>query len=161
MLVAGLLHEQRSASLPVKPKDQTLSVLMESMSTQGILNSVFSCLSTGTKTFSERKLQQTRSLDVALIRNCGTHLDENRQAGPVLPRIPTDSDLGHDPKSAKGGAAWDLLCLAPPTAGDLIFSSRKWLLKSPAQVDTLDTFSYSVQRSAVRNTEYMEVCLWF
>ncbi len=40
------------------------------MSAQGLLNSVFSCSSSGSKTLAKRKLQQTRSLDSALIRNC-------------------------------------------------------------------------------------------
>ncbi|XP_016378587.1 rho GTPase-activating protein 6-like isoform X2 [Sinocyclocheilus rhinocerous] len=42
------------------------------MSAQGLLNSVFSCSSSGSKTLAKRKLHQTRSLDSALVRNCGT-----------------------------------------------------------------------------------------
>ncbi|RXN05320.1 rho GTPase-activating protein 6-like isoform X1 [Labeo rohita] len=47
------------------------------MSAQGLLNSVFSCSSSGSKTLAKRKLHQTRSLDSALIRNCGAPGDAN------------------------------------------------------------------------------------
>ncbi|KAL1267351.1 hypothetical protein QQF64_032714 [Cirrhinus molitorella] len=47
------------------------------MSAQGLLNSVFSCSSSGSKTLTKRKLHQTRSLDSALIRNCGAPGDAN------------------------------------------------------------------------------------
>uniref|UniRef100_A0A8C1F7C3 Rho GTPase activating protein 6 n=2 Tax=Cyprinus carpio TaxID=7962 RepID=A0A8C1F7C3_CYPCA len=42
------------------------------MSAQGLLNSVFSCSSSGSKTLAKRKLHQSRSLDSALVRSCGT-----------------------------------------------------------------------------------------
>ncbi|XP_016367119.1 rho GTPase-activating protein 6-like isoform X1 [Sinocyclocheilus rhinocerous] len=42
------------------------------MSAQGLLNSVFSCSSSGSKTLAKRNLHQTRSLDSALIRHCAT-----------------------------------------------------------------------------------------
>lgn len=42
------------------------------MSAQGLLHSVFSCSSPTSKTFSKRRLRQTRSLDPAIIRNYGT-----------------------------------------------------------------------------------------
>ncbi|XP_067349517.1 rho GTPase-activating protein 6 isoform X2 [Channa argus] len=43
---------------------------------QGLLNSVFSCSSPASKAITKRRLRQTRSLDPAIIRHCGTGLDE-------------------------------------------------------------------------------------
>nr|XP_061803080.1 rho GTPase-activating protein 6-like isoform X1 [Nerophis lumbriciformis] len=39
---------------------------------QGLLNSVFSCSSPASKVMTKQKLRQTRSLDPAIIRQCGT-----------------------------------------------------------------------------------------
>ncbi|XP_060888551.1 rho GTPase-activating protein 6-like isoform X1 [Labrus mixtus] len=39
---------------------------------QGLLNSVFSCSSPASKAITKRRLRQTRSLDPAIIRHCGT-----------------------------------------------------------------------------------------
>ncbi|KAM7365365.1 hypothetical protein PAMP_016298 [Pampus punctatissimus] len=38
----------------------------------GLLNSVFSCSSPASKAITKRRLRQTRSLDPAIIRDCGT-----------------------------------------------------------------------------------------
>lgn len=46
--------------------------IIAGMSAQGLLNSVFSCSSSGSKTLAKRKLHQSRSLDSALVRSCGT-----------------------------------------------------------------------------------------
>lgn len=45
------------------------------MSAHGLLSSVFSC-SLSPKSISKRRLTQTRSLDSALTRNCGTEAEE-------------------------------------------------------------------------------------
>ncbi|XP_054629127.1 rho GTPase-activating protein 6-like isoform X2 [Dunckerocampus dactyliophorus] len=42
---------------------------------QGLLNSVFSCSSPASKALTKRRLRQTRSLDPAIIRHCGTGTD--------------------------------------------------------------------------------------
>ncbi|KAM8722208.1 rho GTPase-activating protein 6-like isoform 1-T1 [Acanthopagrus schlegelii] len=42
---------------------------------QGLLNSVFSCSSPASKAMTKRRLRQTRSLDPAIIRHCGTGTD--------------------------------------------------------------------------------------
>ncbi|XP_035806258.2 rho GTPase-activating protein 6 isoform X2 [Amphiprion ocellaris] len=42
---------------------------------QGLLNSVFSCSSPASKAITKRRLRQTRSLDPAIIRHCGTGTD--------------------------------------------------------------------------------------
>lgn len=42
---------------------------------QGLLNSVFSCSSPASKAITKRRLRQTRSLDTAIIRHCGTGTD--------------------------------------------------------------------------------------
>ncbi|KAG9270989.1 rho GTPase-activating protein 6-like isoform X1 [Astyanax mexicanus] len=119
------------------------------MSGQGILNSVFSCSSTGAKTFSKRKLRQTRSLDPALIRNCGTELDEKRPAATPIFRVPVDHlsapDPDYDLKSAKKRSQTQDLPLLSPAQP--IFSPKKCLQKGVPQVDALDTFSGDVWKS--------------
>ncbi|XP_028292717.1 rho GTPase-activating protein 6 isoform X2 [Gouania willdenowi] len=50
------------------------------MSAQGLLSSVFSC-SLSPKSLSKRKLRQTRSLDSALMRHCGTVTEETSYQG--------------------------------------------------------------------------------
>ncbi|XP_074520905.1 rho GTPase-activating protein 6-like isoform X2 [Halichoeres trimaculatus] len=42
---------------------------------QGLLNSVFSCSSPASKAITKRRLRQTRSLDPAIIRHCGSGSD--------------------------------------------------------------------------------------
>lgn len=42
---------------------------------QGLLNSVFSCSSPASKAIAKRRLRQTRSLDPAIIRHCGSGTD--------------------------------------------------------------------------------------
>ncbi|XP_062301591.1 rho GTPase-activating protein 6-like [Scomber scombrus] len=42
----------------------------------GLLNSVFSCSSPASKAMTKRRLRQTRSLDPAIIRNCGSRTEE-------------------------------------------------------------------------------------
>ncbi|XP_008287620.1 rho GTPase-activating protein 6 isoform X2 [Stegastes partitus] len=48
---------------------------------QGLLNSVFSCSSPASKAITKRRLRQTRSLDPAIIRHCGTGTDGVSGAG--------------------------------------------------------------------------------
>ncbi|XP_023806753.1 rho GTPase-activating protein 6 isoform X1 [Oryzias latipes] len=50
------------------------------MSAHGLLSSVFSC-SLSPKSISKRRLTQTRSLDSALTRNCGTEAEETSYEG--------------------------------------------------------------------------------
>lgn len=47
----------------------------DDMSAQGLLSTVFSC-SLSPKSISKRRLRQTRSLDSALMRHCGTEAEE-------------------------------------------------------------------------------------
>uniref|UniRef100_A0A8C6KBU1 Rho GTPase activating protein 6 n=1 Tax=Nothobranchius furzeri TaxID=105023 RepID=A0A8C6KBU1_NOTFU len=56
---------------------------------QGLLNSVFSCSSPSSKAIAKRRLRQTRSLDPAIIRHCGTGTDGAQfpDAGAPLERL--------------------------------------------------------------------------
>ncbi|XP_072253068.1 rho GTPase-activating protein 6-like isoform X1 [Leuresthes tenuis] len=60
------------------------------MSAQGLLSSVFSC-SLSPKSISKRRLRQTRSLDSALTRHCGTEAEETSYKGDFT----WNSALGH------------------------------------------------------------------
>lgn len=63
---------------------------------QGLLNSVFSCSSPASKTITKRRLRQTRSLDPAIIRHCGTETD--RVSGTSLSRGAAAADTGASPE---------------------------------------------------------------
>ncbi|XP_061654085.1 rho GTPase-activating protein 6 isoform X1 [Phyllopteryx taeniolatus] len=55
---------------------------------QGLLNSVFSCSSPASKGITKQRLRQTRSLDPAIIRQCGTGTDgasEAQLTGSTVP----------------------------------------------------------------------------
>ncbi|XP_060923006.1 rho GTPase-activating protein 6-like [Limanda limanda] len=57
---------------------------------QGLLNSVFSCSSPASKAMTKRRLRQTRSLDPAIIRHCGTGT-EGAGGAPVSRAAPEDA----------------------------------------------------------------------
>ncbi|XP_042587852.1 rho GTPase-activating protein 6-like [Cyprinus carpio] len=135
------------------------------MSAQGLLNSVFSCSSSGSKTLAKRKLQQTRSLDSALLRNSATLGDasghrsstagftnsrsasESLAADPRLkPRLSTSSlstssdassisSLHFDYRSGKRNAPRDLSLHL--SASSNIFSPRKWLQRKLPHSDAV------------------------
>lgn len=145
------------------------------MSAQGLLNSVFSCSSSGSKTLAKRKLQQTRSLDSALLRNSATLGDasghrsstagftnsrsasESLAADPRLkPRLSTSSlstssdassisSLHFDYRSGKRNAPRDLSLHL--SASSNIFSPRKWLQRKLPQSDAV---THNICKSEVR-----------
>lgn len=117
------------------------------MSAHGLLNSVFSCSPSASKTRAKKKVRQTRSLDSALMGSCGGSGDHQRsrcstggQTSPEspkpTPRVSTSSlsassdasfslSIHHDCKSGKRNASRDAsLNLAGSSS---IFSPRKWL----------------------------------
>lgn len=55
---------------------------------QGLLNSVFSCSSPASKAIAKRRLRQTRSLDPAIIRHCGTGGGDAGAKAALRTRIP-------------------------------------------------------------------------
>ncbi|KAM6945791.1 rho GTPase-activating protein 6 [Aplochiton taeniatus] len=59
---------------------------MDMSSPQGILN-VFSCSSTASKVVSKRSLRQTRSLDPAIIRDCGTGREGTQEDNLGVPGL--------------------------------------------------------------------------
>ncbi|XP_048050823.1 rho GTPase-activating protein 6 isoform X1 [Megalobrama amblycephala] len=134
------------------------------MSAQGLLNSVFSCSSSGSKTLAKRKLQQTRSLDSALMRNGATPGDANTvqrfssstagftnsQTASEDSRLKqrlsssslsTSSDASSissahfDYRSGKRNASRDLSLNLSGSSN--IFSPRKWLQRKLPQSDAV------------------------
>lgn len=147
------------------------------MSAQGLLNSVFSCSSSGSKTLAKRKLHQTRSLDSALIRNCATPGDasghrsfcstagftnsqsasESLAADPRLkPRLSTSSLSTSSDASSISSLHFDYRSGKRSASRDLslhlsgssnIFSPRKWLQRKLPQSDAV---SHNICKSEVR-----------
>ncbi|XP_052421062.1 rho GTPase-activating protein 6 isoform X1 [Carassius gibelio] len=136
------------------------------MSAQGLLNSVFSCSSSGSKTLAKRKLQQTRSLDSALLRNSATLGDasgprssscwsssstagftESFGTDPRLkPRLSTSSLSTSSDASSLSSLHFDFRSGKRNASRDLslhlsassnIFSPRKWLQRKLPQSDAV------------------------
>lgn len=117
----------------------------EVMSAHGLLNSVFSCSPSASKTRAKKKVRQTRSLDSALMGSCGASGDHRRsrcstgghtspESPKPTPRVSTSSlstssdasssiSIHYDCKSSKRNASKDL------AGSSSIFSPRKWLQK--------------------------------
>lgn len=150
------------------------------MSAQGLLNSVFSCSSSGSKTLAKRKLQQTRSLDSALMRNGATPGDANTvqrfssstagftnsQTASEDSRLKqrlsssslsTSSDASSissahfDYRSGKRNASRDLSLNLSGSSN--IFSPRKWLQRKLPQSDAV---SHNICKSEVRYWKHAE-----
>ncbi|XP_055020915.1 rho GTPase-activating protein 6-like isoform X1 [Boleophthalmus pectinirostris] len=62
---------------------------------QGLLNSVFSCSSPASKAIAKRRLRQTRSLDPAIIRHCGT------DGQSTVPTLDTGAPMSKPPLRIK------------------------------------------------------------
>ncbi|KAK2856865.1 hypothetical protein Q5P01_005600 [Channa striata] len=114
---------------------------------QGLLNSVFSCSSPASKAITKRRLRQTRSLDPAIIRHCGTGVDE--ASGGTFPGA----------GAADAGASPERLALKPalrtkvPTLKEPMSPS----LSSPSIPLDLSPssnfhFDYDIVKRAKRNT---------
>nr|XP_055071290.1 rho GTPase-activating protein 6 [Misgurnus anguillicaudatus] len=127
------------------------------MSAQGLLNSVFSCSPSSSKTLAKKKLRQTHSLDSALMRSCGASGDHQRscwstsstggfQTSPESPKptprvssssLSTSSDasssinIHNDCKSSKRNASKDASLNISGSSS--IFSPRKWLQRKLPQ----------------------------
>lgn len=150
------------------------------MSAQGLLNSVFSCSSSGSKTLAKRKLQQTRSLDSALMRNGDANTVQrfssstagftNSQTASEDSRLKqrlsssslsTSSDASSissvhfDYRSGKRNASRDLSLNLSGSSN--IFSPRKWLQRKLPQSDAV---SHNICKSEVRFWKHAEECCW-
>ncbi|XP_077073020.1 rho GTPase-activating protein 6 [Siphateles boraxobius] len=123
------------------------------------MNSVFSCSSSGSKSFAKRKLRQTRSLDSALMRNGATPADVNsvhRFSGSTTgftsnQTISEDSRLKPRLSSSRLSASSDASSISSVhfkrnASRDLslnlsgssnIFSPRKWLQRKLPQSDAV------------------------
>ncbi|GAA6228445.1 rho GTPase-activating protein 6-like isoform X1 [Lates japonicus] len=118
---------------------------------QGLLNSVFSCSSPASKAMTKRRLRQTRSLDPAIIRHCGTGT-EGASGAPSsgAAAAAAAADAGASPESS---AAKPSLRTKIPTLKEPITPS----LSSPSiPLDVSPSsnfhFDYDVVKRAKRNT---------
>lgn len=138
------------------------------------MNSVFSCSSSGSKTLAKRKLQQTRSLDSALMRNGSTPADVNsvqRFSSSTTgftnnQTISEDSRLKQRLSSSSLSTSSDASSIASVhfkrnASRDLslnlsgssnIFSPRKWLQRKLPQSDAV---SHNICKSEVRFRQNM------
>ncbi|XP_070786782.1 rho GTPase-activating protein 6-like isoform X2 [Enoplosus armatus] len=114
---------------------------------QGLLNSVFSCSSPASKAITKRRLRQTRSLDPAIIRHCGTGTEG--VSGASVPGAAA-ADAGASPERS---AAKPALRTKIPTLKEPISPS----LSSPSiPLDVSPSsnfhFDYDIVKRAKRNT---------
>lgn len=112
---------------------------------QGLLNSVFSCSSPASKAMTKRRLRQTRSLDPAIIRHCGTGTDSASGAS-----LSSAADAGASPERS---AVKPALRTKIPTLKEPISPS----LSSPSiPLDVSPSsnfhFDYDIVKRAKRNT---------
>lgn len=112
---------------------------------QGLLNSVFSCSSPASKAMTKRRLRQTRSLDPAIIRHCGTGTD-----GASGASLSGAADAGASPERS---AVKPALRTKIPTLKEPISPS----LSSPSiPLDVSPSsnfhFDYDIVKRAKRNT---------
>ncbi|XDV29864.1 hypothetical protein PO909_032897 [Leuciscus waleckii] len=150
------------------------------------MNSVFSCSSSGSKTLAKRKLQQTRSLDSALMRNGATPADVNsvqRFSSSTTgftnnQTISEDSRLKQRLSSSSLSTSSDASSISSVhfkrnASRDLslnlsgssnIFSPRKWLQRKLPQSDAVShniCKSECCQTTILRNqnTKFVDVCV--
>lgn len=112
---------------------------------QGLLNSVFSCSSPASKAINKRRLRQTRSLDPAIIRHCGTGTEGSGASFPGAL-----ADAGASPERSAGKPA---LRTKIPTLKEPITPS----ISSPSiPLDVSPSsnfhFDYDIVKRAKRNT---------
>ncbi|XP_029941931.1 rho GTPase-activating protein 6 isoform X1 [Salarias fasciatus] len=111
---------------------------------QGLLNSVFSsCSSPASKAITKRRLRQTRSLDPAIIRHCGTAGTDAPSGAPFL----GGADAGAPP-AAKAALRTKIPTLKEPIAPSVSSPSI------PLDVSPSSNFhfDYEVVKRAKRNT---------
>ncbi|KAM4601700.1 rho GTPase-activating protein 6-like [Polymixia lowei] len=121
---------------------------------QGLLNSVFSCSSPASKAITKRRLRQTRSLDAAIIRNCGTGAEGISGAPPKDASVP----FGHG-TAPDAGASCERLS-AKPTLRTKTPALKEPISPSvsspsiPSEVSPSSNFhfDYEVVKGAKRNT---------
>ncbi|XP_029372972.1 rho GTPase-activating protein 6 [Echeneis naucrates] len=109
---------------------------------QGLLNSVFSCSSPASKAIIKRRLRQTRSLDPAIIRHCGSGTEAASGAPPA--------DAGASPERV---AAKPALRAKIPTLKEPITPSHS-SPSIPLDVSPSSNFhfDYDTAKCAKRNT---------
>lgn len=114
---------------------------------QGLLSSVFSCSSPASKAITKRRLRQTRSLDPAIIRHCGTR-SEAASGAPVSGAAAADSGASAERLAAKPALRTKIPTLKEPMSPSLSSPSI------PLDVSPSSNFhfDYDIVRGAKRNT---------
>ncbi|XP_076008575.1 rho GTPase-activating protein 6-like isoform X2 [Genypterus blacodes] len=115
---------------------------------QGLLNSVFSCSSPASKAITKRRLRQTRSLDPAIIRHCGTGTDVGTGAPFPFGAAPGDSGASQERLAAKPSLRTKYPTLKEPITPSVSSPSI------PLDVSPSSNFhfDYDTVRFAKRNT---------
>uniref|UniRef100_A0A4W6FNK2 Rho GTPase activating protein 6 n=1 Tax=Lates calcarifer TaxID=8187 RepID=A0A4W6FNK2_LATCA len=119
---------------------------------QGLLNSVFSCSSPASKAMTKRRLRQTRSLDPAIIRHCGTGTEGASGAptsgAPTAAAAVTDAGASPESSAAKPSLRTKIPTLKEPITPSLSSPSI------PLDVSPSSNFhfDYDVVKRAKRNT---------
>uniref|UniRef100_A0A7N8XWU7 Rho GTPase activating protein 6 n=1 Tax=Mastacembelus armatus TaxID=205130 RepID=A0A7N8XWU7_9TELE len=114
---------------------------------QGLLNSVFSCSSPASKAITKRRLRQTRSLDPAIIRHCGTGTDGTSGA-PFSGAVGADAGASPERLSVKPALRTKIPTLKEPITPSLSSPSI------PLDVSPSSNFhfDYEIVKRAKRNT---------
>ncbi|XP_052004443.1 rho GTPase-activating protein 6-like isoform X2 [Xyrauchen texanus] len=113
------------------------------MSAHGLLNSVFSCSSTGSKSVTKRKLRQTRSLDSALMRNCGAPGEPSGQRPVFWSSTSTGGFMNNQTSSE--------LLAAASRLGPHLSSSSLWSSSDASSLSGVHCDYKSSKRSASRD----------
>ncbi|XP_044200640.1 rho GTPase-activating protein 6-like isoform X1 [Thunnus albacares] len=113
----------------------------------GLLNSVFSCSSPASKAITKRRLRQTRSLDPAIIRNCGTGT-EGASGAPSSGAAAADAGASPERLAVKPASRTKTLTLKEPITPSLSSPSI------PLDVSPSSNFhfDYDTVKRAKRNT---------
>ncbi|XP_051999084.1 rho GTPase-activating protein 6-like [Xyrauchen texanus] len=113
------------------------------MSAHGLLNSVFSCSSTGSKSITKSRVRQTRSLDSALVSNCGAPGEPSGQRPAFWSCTSTGGFMNNQTSS-------ELLAAASRLDPDLS-SSSLWSSSDASSLSGVHCDYISSKRSASRD----------
>lgn len=112
---------------------------------QGLLNSVFSCSSPASKAITKRRLRQTRSLDPAIIRHCGT---DEASGGPFSGAAAADAGASPERLPLKPALRTKIPTLKEPITPSLSSPSIPLDISPSSNFH----FDYDTVKRAKRNT---------
>uniref|UniRef100_UPI003AAD1031 rho GTPase-activating protein 6-like isoform X2 n=1 Tax=Centroberyx gerrardi TaxID=166262 RepID=UPI003AAD1031 len=115
---------------------------------QGLLNSVFSCSSPASKAITKRRLRQTRSLDPAIIRHCGTGTEGASGAPLALGAAAADAGASPERLAVKPAVRTKIPTLKEPITPSLSSPSIPLDVSPSANFH----FDYDTVKRAKRNT---------